>query len=133
MHVRAIVLSACALLLAGRATAKECWALTEMKGQMAPSTEQYKFQADGYSNPMVLCFDKDTGSVSGDDTQLTRFGSSTLAGWASNKGIELFEIYQIDRVNGKVLFAKSRIGTNTVIPGGPDLVGAFVGKAAKLK
>ena len=54
-------------------------------------------------------------------------------GWAENKDIELVEAYQIDRVNGKVLFTKSRIGTASVIPGGPDLVGAFIGKAVRLK
>ncbi|WP_157719521.1 hypothetical protein [Pseudomonas oryzae] len=113
--------------------AKECWALTDLKGQIAPSTNGYAFQSDGFSNPMVLCFDEDKGSVSGDDTQLTRFGKSTLAGWGANKDIELFEVYQIDRVNGKVLFTKSRIGTSSLIPGAPDLVGAFVGKATRLK
>lgn len=113
------------------ALAKECWALTEVQGQMAASNE-YKFEKDGYSNPMILCFDGDKGSVSGDDTALTRFGESTLAGWGANKNIELFEVYQIDRARNKVLFTKARIGTNSVIPGAPDVVGAFVGKAIKL-
>ncbi len=82
---------------------------------------------------MVLCFDEKTGSVSGDDTHLERFGASTLAGWATNNGIELFEVYQIDRINGKVLFTKTRIGSSTVLPGAPDVVGAFVGKAVRMR
>ena len=49
---------------------------------------------------MVLCLTAEKGSVSGDDTQLSRFGASTLAGWAQNKDAELFEVYQIDRRNG---------------------------------
>jgi len=132
MSWRATAFILSAFLVQNSAHAKECWAITEMKGQISPSTEEYAFQPDAFSNPMVLCFDKETGSVSGDDTQLTMFGTSTLAGWATNKGIELFEVYQIDRVKGRALFTKSRIGTGSVIPGGPDLVGAFVGKATKL-
>src|SRR3989344_8465190 len=128
MIARTVALAMCVLVISRPAFAKECWALTDMKGQVAFSKE-YAFEADKFSNPMVLCFEEKTGSVSGDDTQFSRFGTSTLAGWATNKGIELFEVYQIDRVNGKALFTKTRIGTNTVIPGGPDLVGAFVGKA----
>ena len=120
-------------LAAQHATAKECWALTDFKGQTAASPDKYVFQSDTFSNPMVLCFnDEKTGTVSGDDTKFVRFGKSTLVGWAQNKGIELVESYQIDRPNGRVLFTKSRIGTATVIPGGPDIAGAFVGKAVRL-
>ena len=120
-------------LVAQGATAKEYWALTELQGQIAASPDKYVFQSDRFSNPMVLCFNDETaGTVSGDDTRFVRFGTSTLVGWAQNKGIELVESYQIDRVNGRVLFTKSRIGTATVIPGGPDIAGAFVGKAVRL-
>ena len=132
MIARTLALTMFTLAISQPALAKECWALTDMKGQVAFSKE-YSFEADRFAKPMVLCFEEKTGSVSGDDTQFTRFGTSTLAGWATNKGIELFEVYQIDRVNGKALFTKTRIGTNTVIPGGPDLVGAFVGKAVRLR
>lgn len=132
MVTRILTLAFCALAVSQSASAKECWALTEMKGQIAFSVDKYVFQLDKFSNPMVLCFEDKSGSVSGDDTHLMRFGTSTLAGWATNKGIELFEVYQIDRINGKVLFTKSRIGTDTLILGGPDVVGAFVGKAVKV-
>lgn len=132
MTFRTFALVAGLFLFQHSAQAKECWAITEMKGHVAFSTEKFAFQQDGFSRPMVLCFDGEKGSVSGDDTSFTRFGTSTLAGSATNKGIELFEVYQIDRASGKVFFTKSRIGTGTVIPGGPDLVGAFVGKATKL-
>ena len=133
MGIRLIAAAALALV-AQHASAKECWALTDLKGQIAVSSDKYVFQPDKFSNPMVLCFnDEKTGTVSGDDTRFVRFGVSTLVGWAENKDIELVEAYQIDRVNGKVLFTKSRIGTASVIPGGPDLVGAFIGKAVRLK
>ena len=133
MVTRRILVAGCAMLV-GQAHAKECWALTNLKGQMAASTDKYAFVPDAFSNPMVLCFDDDnTGTVTGDDTRFVRFGASTLVGWVTNKGIELVETYQIDRVNGRVLFAKSRIGTATVLPGGPDVVSAFVGAATRIK
>jgi hypothetical protein len=132
MAPQLLAVAVLALAAVQSASAKECWMLSDLKGQVAASAEQYVFQPDKFSNPMLLCFEEKTGTVSGDDTRLTRFGTSTLAGWGTNKGIELFEVYQIDRVNGRVLFTKSRIGTNTLIPGGTDVVGAFVGKAIKL-
>lgn len=133
MHIRLITAVTLALL-SHHASAKECWALSEIRGQVAFSGEKYAFQADKFSNPMLLCFnDEKTGSVSGDDTSFTRFGVSTLIGWAQNKDIELVETYQIDRARGQVLITKTRIGTASVIPGGPDLVGSFAGKATRLK
>ena len=127
MSFRYLFVLAC-MFVAHGAFAKECWALTNLQGYIAASTDKYSFGPDKFSNPMVLCFNDDnTGSVTGDDTQFVKFGTSTLVGWATNKGIELIETYQIDRINGKVLFSKSRIGTATVIPNGPDIVSAFVG------
>lgn len=105
--------------------------MTAMKGQAAFSPA-YIFEADAISNPRVLCFGEKTGHVSGDDTPLFKFGSSTLVGVATNKGIELVEVYQIDRKNGKVSFTKSRIGTTTVITGFPDVVSAFTGNATRV-
>lgn len=133
MLLRYVFVVGC-VLATQTASAKECWALTSLQGYIAASTEKYAFVPDKFSNPMVLCFnDDDTGSVTGDDTNLSKFGASTLVGWATNKGIELIETYQIDRVKGKVLFTKSRIGTATVIPNGPDVISAFVGKAEPIK
>ena len=127
----AIILCA---LTAQSAAASECWALTHLQGQLAASTEKYSFVSDSFSKPMLLCFyDDNSGTVSGDDTRLVKFGTSTLIGWATNRGIELVTTYQIDRVNGKVLFTKSRIGTATVLPNGPDVVSAFVGRAERIK
>jgi hypothetical protein len=114
--------------------AKECWALSSLKGQTAASSDGYEFSNDKFPNPMVLCLDDDTGYVSGDDTKFMKFGNSTLAGWAENQGLELFEVYQIDRASDKVLFTKTRIGTVAAYPelGLPDMVGAYVGKATKI-
>lgn len=133
MLSRFVAIIVCALA-AQTASAKECWALTKLQGHMAASTDNYAFVPDKFSNPMALCFNDDnSGTVTGDDTRLVKFGVSTLVGWATNQGIELIETYQIDRVNGKVLFTKSRIGTATVLPNGPDVVSAFVGKAERIK
>lgn len=126
-----VVVAIGAMLIGPAAAGLECWALREMKGQIAFS-EAYVFEVDAFSKPMILCFGAETGSVSGDDTRLLRFGSSTLAGWATNKGMELFEVYQIDRENRRVLFTKSRIGTTTVLPGAPNVVAAFTGNATRL-
>jgi hypothetical protein len=81
---------------------------------------------------MLLCFEEKSGSVSGDETRFVRFGTSTLVGIVENNGLELVESYQIDRVKGRVLFIKSRIGTSSILPNGPDVIGSFVGKATKL-
>ena len=133
MLFRFVAIIVCALATQ-TASAKECWVLTSLEGHLAMSANRYKFVPDKFSSPMVLCFNDDnTGTVTGDDTQLVKFGASTLVGWATNQGIELIETYQIDRVNGKVLFTKSRIGTATVLPNGPDVVSAFVGKAKRIK
>lgn len=122
----------CIATLPKPAFANECWTLTNLKGWTASSVQGYEFESDKFSKLIILCFEQETGTVSGDDTRFTRFGTSTLAGWAQNRGIELFEVYQIDRTNNRVLFTKSRIGTNTVLPGFTDIVGAFVGDATKL-
>ena len=115
--------------------AKECWALSNLKGQTASSSEDYVFGKDNFPNSMVLCFENEGGYVSGDDTKFMKFGNSTLSGWAQIKDLELFEVYQIDRAKGKVLFTKTRVGTTSAYPllGLPDLVTAFVGKATKIE
>lgn len=122
------------LLVTHSILAKECWGLTDLKGQIAASLDKYVITPDKFSNPMVLCFrDNGTGIVTGDDTSFVMFGTSTLIGMVQNNGFELIESYQIDRKKNKVLFIKSRIGTTTVIPNGSDIISAFVGNATKLK
>jgi hypothetical protein len=135
MSIQAISLLFFALLLgfSNQTLAKECWALSGLKGQMATSAFKYAFQEDKFSNPMFLCFDGNGGSVSGDNTPFMKFGESTLGGWVKNDGLELFEVFQIDRANGKVFFTKSRIGTSFVFPGVADVIGAFVGTAIRLQ
>ena len=133
MLVRFIAIILCTVATQS-VSAKECWVLTNLHGNMALSSLKYSFSPDGFSNPMILCFNDDnSGSVTGDDSRLVRFGNSTLIGWATNQGIELVTSYQIDRVNGNILFTKSRIGTATAYPGMPDVVGAFAGKAERIK
>ena len=112
--------------------AKECWALTNLQGQSAASGDDYRLGSDKFANPMVLCFAEETGTVTGDDSIFIRFGPSTLAGGAQANGLELFEVYQIDRERKKVLFIKSRVGPDRVLPGAAGFIGAFVGDATPL-
>jgi hypothetical protein len=82
-------------------------------------------------SPLLVCFTSNGGTVTGTDVRFVKFGESTLAGYGGNdQGNELFEIYQIDRAKKKLLYAKSRIGTKTVVPVLSDVVSAFVGDAA---
>lgn len=127
----AAILAGC-IALAAQADAKECWTLTKLNGQMAFSKMQYAFLPDGYSSAIVLCFNDDgTGTVTGENTKFVRFGESTLIGWATDEdNTELAETYQIDKVGGKVLFSKTRVGPKAVLG---SVVGSFVGEAARLK
>jgi hypothetical protein len=112
------------------AIANECWATSNIKGYSAFSNENYKFSKDGISNVVLICFGPDGGTVTGTDVQFTKFGESTLAGYVgSDKGNELFEVYQIDRQNQKLLYVKTRIGTKKIAPILPDIVSSYVGDA----
>ncbi len=111
-------------------TESECWIISNIKGYSANAADKYEYSKDGLPNVLMLCFiDSEQGSVTGTDTRLVRFGKSTLAGYASVKGVELFEVYQIDRENGKLLYSKSRIGTKTAYPLFSDTVMTCVGDA----
>jgi hypothetical protein len=112
--------------------AAECWTITNVQGYSAHADRNYDYVKDGFSNAMILCFEADTGTVTGTDTRLVRFGESTLAGSAQKNDIELFEVYQIDRVKGRLLYTKSRIGTKSAIPQMSDVVGSFVGDAKRI-
>ena len=81
---------------------------------------------------MLLCFEDNSGTVTGTDTKLAQFGGSTLAGMVQRGGLELFEVYQIDRIKHKLLYSKSRVGTKTVYPFVPDIISSFVGDAKRV-
>jgi len=110
----------------------ECWAITNVKGFSAQSDENYSFAQDGIKSTMLLCFEDNSGTVTGTDTKLMRFGGSTLAGLVQKGGLELFEVYQIDRIKNKLLYGKSRVGTKTVYPFVPDIISSFVGDAKQV-
>lgn len=110
----------------------ECWAVTNLKGYSGHSDKNYSFEEDGIKANMLLCFEGNSGTATGTDTKLMRFGESTLAGMVQKDGLELFEVYQIDRVNNKLLYSKSRIGTKTVYPFLPDIILSIVGDAKKV-
>ena len=121
------------LFASGFSYAQDCWMVTNIKGYSAFAQEHYKFSQDGMRNPMVVCFTSDGGTVSGTDTRLLKFGSSTLAGFVRNDlGNELFEVYQLDREERKLLYVKSRIAPETPSPTLPNIVAAFVGDAARI-
>ena len=113
--------------------ADECWTVSQMKGFSAYADEEYRFIEDGIARPITICFEEDTGTVTGTDAKLTKFGPSTLVGYGGNEiGNELIEVYQLDRANNKMLYIKSRIGTKTVMPLFSDVVSAYVGDAMRV-
>lgn len=113
--------------------ANECWSISNIKGYSAYADQKYKFIEDGLPNSMLICFTPDGGVITGTDIKFVKFGNSTLAGYGGNdKGNELFEVYQIDRENQKLLYTKSRIRTKTVVPLFSDVVSSFVGDAKKV-
>jgi hypothetical protein len=113
--------------------ANECWSVSNIKGYSAYADQEYIFIKDGMPNNITVCFTSDRGNVTGTDTNLMKFGESTLVGYAGNdKGNELIEVYQIDRVKMKLLYTKCRIGTKTVIPIFSDVVSSYVGDAKKV-
>ena len=59
MGLRIFALALCALAVPSVTSATECWALTGLKGQSGVSVDGYVFTPDGFSNPMVLCFNDD--------------------------------------------------------------------------
>ena len=112
----------------------ECWAVSNIKGYSAYAGEGYKFSPDGLPSTLMLCFNSDGGLVTGSDVRFVKFGASTLAGYGGNdRGNELFEVYQLDRENRRLLYVKTRIGTKTVAPSFSDVVSAFVGDAAQVR
>ena len=114
--------------------ANDCWVISNIKGYAAYADQSYNFIPDGLSNPIMLCFTSEGGKISGTDIHFLKFGNSTLAGYGGNdKGNEMFEIYQIDRVNKKLLYTKSRIGTKTIAPRFSDVVCSYIGEASKVK
>ena len=115
------------------AYAQECWAASNIKGYSAFADYGYAFNKDGLPNPMLICFGDDDGTVTGTDVRFVKFGASTLAGYGGNDtGNELFEVYQIDRENGKLLYTKTRIGTKTVAPVLSDVVSSYVGDVRRV-
>ena len=110
----------------------ECWSITNIKGYSAASDKKYSFEKDGISSPMIVCFEDKSGTVTGTDTRFLRFGESTLAGMAQKGGVELFEVYQIDRTKNKPLYSKSRIGTKTMYPFLSDIISSFIGDAKQV-
>jgi hypothetical protein len=113
--------------------AQECWAASNIKGYSAFADDGYAFSKDGLSNPVLICFGDDGGTVTGTDVHFVKFGTSTLAGYGGNeKGNDLFEVYQIDRENGKLLYVKTRIGTKTVAPALSDVVSSYVGDVKRV-
>jgi hypothetical protein len=113
--------------------AQECWIATNLKGYSAFADEGYTFSKDGLSNPVLICFDDDGGTVTGADIRFVKFGASTLAGYSgNNKGNELFEVYQIDKENEKLLYTKTRIGTKNVAPILSDVVSSYVGDVKRV-
>jgi len=122
------------LLLPSPVQANECWSVEKIRGYSATADEGYKFSQNGLFNKSILvCFGSDSGVVTGTDVKFAKFGESTLVGLGSNdQGTETVEVYQIDRMNKKLLYVKSRVGTKSLARLFPDTVSSFVGDATKV-
>ena len=118
--------------------ADECWAVTNVKGYGAYANEKYKYIEDGLVNSVVVvCFTEKGGYVIGTETKFIKLGKSTLVGYAgSHKGNELVEVYQIDRENNKLLYTKSRVGTqfidNPIAKILSNVVASYVGDVERI-
>jgi len=111
----------------------ECWVVSNLRGYSAFADNKYKFETNGLTNRIVVCFGLKSGTVSGTDIQFVKFGKSTLAGYGGNdQGNEMFEVYQLDRANMKMLYTKTRVGTKTITQLLSDTTSSFVGNARKL-
>lgn len=126
------LLALLALAASPTARADECYAVSNLRGNSAYADSRYGYVSDSLPKALIVCFGAQTGTVTGTATQFTKYGISTLAGYASDRGIELFEVYQLDRVNNKMLFTMTRIGTKSVVPEMSDVVSSFVGDAQLL-
>ena len=114
------------VFLPAQAVAADCWLATNFSGQSAQADRDYKFAPDKFDQ-MLICFTDEGGIVTGNDLQLVRFGMSTLIGFGANEqGLEVVNVYQIDREREKLLFTQSRIGTATVTPLLPDYAAVFI-------
>ena len=118
---------AMAAALVTPAHAVECWTASNFRGQTAQADEGYRFKADSFADGMLICLSTEGGMVSGNDLDLVRLGDSTLMGWGHNGlGLEVVNVYQIDRSRGVLLFTQSRVGTATVTSVLPDFAAVFV-------
>lgn len=120
-------------LSSGALAGDECWIAGNFVGKSASSFENYEFVDNSFADGMLICFTGDTGTVTGSDLSLLRMGPSTLIGWGTNdKGLEVVNTYQIDRVNKMLLITQSRIGTATMLSTLPDFAAAFVGNVKQV-
>jgi hypothetical protein len=126
MRIFIIAAIACVIPIA-TASANDCWLARNFDGRSANSDRDYSFMSDTFADGALICFHEATGSVTGNDLRLVRFGKSTLVGWAENgRGLEVVNTYQIDRERRKLLVTQSRIGTATHVGILPDYAATFV-------
>lgn len=110
----------------------ECWVASNFEGKSSTAFNNYKFEDDRFSDGMRICFDGDRSTVSGNDLPLAQMAPSTLVGFTSTPdGLEVINIYQIDRANNKLLFTASRIGTKNITSLLPDYAGTYVADVVK--
>lgn len=125
-----VLLFACQLLKLSAFA--DCWASKELIGSGAYSDEMYLVKRDKVALPTVVCFEGEGGTVLNNDMSFIRLGESTLVGIAVNgDGLESVSVYQVDRVENKILLIQSRIGTQSVAPL-PDRAGVYIGDAFQI-
>lgn len=127
-HGPQVIITVLLLLVTHQSVADECWAVSNIKGYSAFASDGYKFSQDGLRGTITVCFGAKNGTVTGTDVQFVKFGASTLAGYSgSDRGNELFEVYQLDREKRKLLYVKTRIGVKNLVPVLSDGALSFVG------
>ena len=129
--VKRLLLVGCGLLFALPLQA-ECWIADRLQGFSAGSNDEYQFIEDSFNPGMLVCFQGDSGTVTGNDLPLIRIGESTLIGVSMNpNGLETVNTYQIDREAMKLLLTQTRIGTPAITDLLPDYAAVFVGDIRK--
>ena len=131
-NARTPLLAICTAVLFPTIAAADCWIAGNFRGQTATADNAYRFTQDGFADGMSICFTEDSGVISGNDLPLVRVGRSTLVGFSvTEHGLEVVNVYQIDRANSTLLLTQSRIGTATITPLLPDYAGVFVAEVVR--
>ncbi len=100
-----------------------CLTIENLKGKAAYSLDGYVMDDDGFSRPIMFCYEGDQGHFDNNPGAFQRFGSNTWMWFNTLDETEVAEVWTFDFANRKALFARTR-GAGSLLPAS---VGAFVG------